>query len=222
MEQRVRGILLTRASTVFERPTRSLPRQVPVIFVDLESGLLDHCSTSVDDPHGSMLAVNHLHDLGHRQIAWVGPTDVPQMRKRADAVRMTTAELGIPLTEVVTPRRTDAQAGQIAALELQAAGMPSAVICGNDSMAVGMEMQLAAIGLSVPGDVSIVGFDDIEFAAAAVVPLTTVARHPATIGSSAIDLLLSGCGTADHTHRQVVLPAELVVRESTGPSPEAV
>jgi LacI family transcriptional regulator len=95
--------------------------------------------------------------------------------------------------------------------------MPGAVICGNDSMAVGMEMQAAALGISVPGDLSIVGFDDIEFAAAAVVPLTTVARHPAAIGSSAIDLLLSGCGAPDHVHQQVVLPAELVVRESTGP-----
>jgi LacI family transcriptional regulator len=217
MEQRVRGILLTRASTVFEQPGRSLPRHVPVIFVDLESGLLDHCSTSVDDLHGSMLAVNHLYQLGHRLMAWVGPSDVPQMRKRADGVRLSAAELGMHLIEVVTPRRTDAQAGQIAALELHAAGMPGAVICGNDSMAVGMEMQAAALGISVPGDLSIVGFDDIEFAAAAVVPLTTVARHPAAIGSSAIDLLLSGCGAPDHVHQQVVLPAELVVRESTGP-----
>jgi LacI family transcriptional regulator len=217
MEQRVRGIFLTRASEVFQDPRRTVPRHVPVIFVDLESGLLDHCSTSVDDLHGSVQAVRHLYELGHTRIAWVGPPDVPQLLKRAEGVRTTATDLGIHLTEIATPPKTNVQAGQFAVLDLHKTGMPTAVICGNDLMAVGMEMQLAALGYSVPDDVSIVGFDDIEFAAAAIVPLTTVARHPASMGSSAIDLLLSGCGSADHTHRQVLLPSELVVRASTGP-----
>lgn len=217
MEQRVRGIFLTRASKVFQEPGQRVPRHVPVIFVDLESGLLDHCSSSVDDLHGSVQAVRHLHELGHQRIAWVGPPDVPQLLKRAEGVRSTAAELGMHFTEIATAPKTNVQAGQIAALDLHKTGIPTAVICGNDSMAVGMEMQLAALGYSVPDDVSIVGYDDIEFAAAAIVPLTTVARHPAAIGSSAIDLLLAGCGTADHVHRQVLLPSELVVRASTGP-----
>ena len=118
--------------------------------------------------------------------------------------------------EIATNPNTNVQAGQVAALELHEIGTPTAVICGNDSMAVGMEMQLAALGYSVPEDVSIVGYDDIEFAAAAIVPLTTVARHAAAIGSSAIDLLLEGCGATDHIHKQVLLPSELVVRASTG------
>lgn len=217
MEQRVRGILLTRASEVFQQPGQTFPRHVPVIFVDLESGLLDHCSSSVDDLHGSVQAVRHLHELGHRRIAWVGPPDVPQLVKRAEGVRSTASDLGMHVIEIATSQKTNVQAGQVAALELHATGMPTAVICGNDSMAVGMEMQLAALGYSVPEDVSIVGYDDIEFAAAAVVPLTTVARHAVAIGSSAIDLLVEGCGAADHTHRQVLLPSELVVRASTGP-----
>ena len=100
--------------------------------------------------------------------------------------------------------------------------MPSAVICGNDLMAVGMEMELKSLGYSIPGDVSIVGYDDIEFAAAATVPLTTVARHPARLGAAAVDLLLSGCGTRDdHTHQQLIFPSELIVRSSTGPAPPA-
>ena len=220
MEQRVRGIFLTRASEVFQKPGHSVPKHVPVIFVDLESGLLDHCSSSVDDLHGSVQAVRHLHELGHRRIAWVGPPDVPQLRKRAEGVRSAAAELGMDLIEIATNPITNVQAGQIAALDLHEIGTPTAVICGNDSMAVGMEMQLAALGYSVPDDVSIVGYDDIEFAAAAIVPLTTVARHPAAIGSSAIDLLLEGCGATDHVHKQVLLPSELVVRASTG-SPRA-
>ena len=217
MEQRVRGILLTRASEVFQEPGQRFPRHVPVIFVDLESGLLDHCSSSVDDLHGSVQAVRHLHELGHTRIAWVGPPEVPQLAKRAEGVRSTAADLGMHVTVIATTPKTNVQAGQIAALELHEIGMPTAVICGNDLMAVGMEMQLSALGYSVPEDVSIVGYDDIEFAAAAIVPLTTVARQPAAIGSNAIDLLLAGCGTPDHTHQQLHLPSELVVRASTGP-----
>ncbi|MET0696817.1 MAG: LacI family DNA-binding transcriptional regulator [Acidimicrobiia bacterium] len=223
MEQRVRGILLTRASKVFQSSGPKLRRHAPVVLVDLESPAHDHCSTAADDGHGSEVAVKHLHDLGHRRIAWVGPTDVPQMVTRADSIHRTASDLGIEVLDVVTPPKTLVPAGQFAARELHDKGMPSAVICGNDLMAVGMEMELKTLGYSIPGDVSIVGYDDIEFAAAATVPLTTVARHPARLGAAAVDLLLGGCGTRDdHTHQQLVFPSELIVRSSTGPARSAV
>ena len=219
MEQRVRGIFLTRASEVFQEPGQRFPRHVPVIFVDLESGLLDHCSTSVDDLHGSVQALRHLHELGHRRIAWVGPPDVPQLFRSVPKVSAPPPiDLGMHLIEIATPPKTNVQAGQFAALELHKSGIPSAVICGNDLMAVGMEMQLAALGYSVPADVSIVGYDDIEFAAAAIVPLTIGCKTPCRHG---VDVLSTYCWQgavpADHTHRQVLLPSELVVRSSTGP-----
>jgi LacI family transcriptional regulator len=219
MEQRVRGILLTRQSKVFQDPDLGERRHVPVILVDLESPLHDHCSTAVDDYEGGRLAVHHLHHLGHRRIAWVGPVEVPQMTSRAIGVRDAASELGMEVVTVVTAMRTLPPAGQKAAMELHDNGLPSAVICANDLMAVGMELQLLSLGYSIPKDVSIVGFDDIEFAASAIVPLTTIARHPGVIGAKAVDLLLSGCGIDDeHRHQQLLYPSELVVRESTGPA----
>jgi LacI family transcriptional regulator len=221
MEQRVRGILLTRVSEVFLRPESSLSRHVPVVLVDLESPLQDHCSTSVDDHHGGELAVRHLHDLGHRRVAWVGPSAVPQIASRGSGVRKAAKELGVQVIEIEIPIRTVASAGREAAQELHRIGVPTGVICANDLTAVGMETELTSLGYSIPHDVSIVGFDDIEFAGSSMVPLTTVARHASALGAGAIDLLLAGCGEEDHTHRQVILPSELVVRESTGPAKEA-
>jgi LacI family transcriptional regulator len=222
MEQRVRGILLTRVSEVFLRPEISVTRHVPVVLVDLESPLLDHCSTSVDDEHGGELAVRHLHDLGHRRVAWVGPSSVPQIANRATGVRNAAVELGMQVIELETPIRTVASAGRDAAQELHRIGVPTGVICANDLTAVGMETELTSLGYSIPRDVSIVGFDDIEFAGSSTIPLTTVARHPAALGSGAIDLLLAGCGADDHVHSQVVYPCELVVRDSSGPAKSAV
>ena len=80
-----------------------------------------------------------------------------------------------------------------------------------------MEMRLLGLGYAIPDDVSIIGFDDIEFAAAAMVPLTSVARPAFAMGASAIDLLIAGCGAIGHDHQQLVFNAELSVRSSTGP-----
>jgi LacI family transcriptional regulator len=216
MEQRVRGIVLTRVSDVFLRPELTLARHAPVVLVDFP--FPDHCSTFVDDEHGGELAVRHLHDLGHRRIAWVGPPTVPSITSRAKGVRRAAAELGMRVIEIETPARTVASAGRVAARELHRIGVPTGVICANDLTAVGMETELTSLGYSIPRDVSIVGFDDIEFAGSSIIPLTTVARHPSALGAGAIDLLLAGCGEEDHAHTQVVLPSELVVRDSSGPA----
>jgi LacI family transcriptional regulator len=219
MEQRVRGILLTRVSEVFLRPEVTPIRHVPVVLVDFP--YQDHCSALVDDERAGQLALRHLHDLGHQRVAWVGPPSVPSIESRAQGVRKAAGELGMQVIEIEIPIRTIPSAGRVAARELHRTGVPTGVICANDLTAVGMETELTSLGYRIPGDVSIVGFDDIEFAGSSIVPLTTVARHPSALGAGAIDLLLAGCGEDDHTHRQVVLPSELVVRESSGPPKEA-
>ena len=216
MEQRVRGILLTRATDL--PPTSQIVgRRVPVILADLEDPARDHCSSSVDDVHGGELAVRHLHDLGHRSIAWVGSVGAPQITARANGVRSTAQELGIEVVEVTTVPRILTGPGRLAADQLHERGIPSAVICANDMLALGMELRLLGLGYSIPEDVSIIGFDDIEFAAAAMVPLTSVARPAFAMGASAIDLLVAGCGAIGHDHEQLVFNAELSVRSSTGP-----
>ncbi|HEY9441021.1 MAG TPA: substrate-binding domain-containing protein, partial [Streptomyces sp.] len=94
---------------------------------------------------------------------------------------------------------------------------PTAVFCANDLLALGVLQSLYAAGVRVPQDVAIVGYDDIEFAAAAAVPLTSVRRPAAVMGRMAAELLLEeseDTGGA-HEHRSVVLQPELVVRASS-------
>lgn len=217
MEQRVRGILLTRA-TDLQPTTQIVGGRVPVILTDLDDQSGAHCTSSVDDVHGGELAVRHLHELGHQTIAWVGSVGAPQITARANGVRNMAHELRMEVVEVTTVPRILTGPGRLAADELHERGMPSAVICANDMLALGMELRLLGLGYEIPGDVSIIGFDDIEFAAAAMVPLTSVARPAFAMGSSAIDHLIAGCGAEGHEHQQVVFNAELSVRSSTGPA----
>jgi LacI family transcriptional regulator len=93
---------------------------------------------------------------------------------------------------------------------------PTAVFCANDLLALGLLQDTTQRHKSVPGDLAIVGYDDIEFAAAAAVPLTSVRQPRVQLGQAAMELLLEEASDADgHQHRQVVFEPELVIREST-------
>ncbi|MGB8939154.1 MAG: substrate-binding domain-containing protein, partial [Streptomyces sp.] len=96
---------------------------------------------------------------------------------------------------------------------------PTAVFCANDLLALGVLQAMYAAGVSVPEDIAIVGYYDIEFAAAAVVPLTSVRQPAIKMGAMAAELLLeeteSDTGPGEHDHRRVVLQPELVVRRSS-------
>jgi LacI family transcriptional regulator len=93
---------------------------------------------------------------------------------------------------------------------------PTAAFCANDLLALGLLQQLSTAGLSVPGDLAIVGYDDIEYAAAAPVPLTSVAQPRDHLGRTAAELLFDEITAGErHRHRQVLFEPELVIRESS-------
>ncbi|MDG4866206.1 substrate-binding domain-containing protein, partial [Streptomyces sp. T-3] len=115
--------------------------------------------------------------------------------------------------------RLDVAAGRDAGARLLGlADRPTAVFCANDLLALGVLQALYAAGMKVPQDMAIVGYDDIEFAAAAVVPLTSVRQPAVTMGALAAELLLEEIAAEPpgaHEHRRVVLRPELVVRGSS-------
>ncbi len=92
---------------------------------------------------------------------------------------------------------------------------PSAVFCANDLLALGLLQGCLALGLRVPEDIAIVGYDDIDFAAAAAVPLTSVRQPRRDLGRRAAELLLDETSNPDHRHEQVCFTPELVARAST-------
>ena len=100
---------------------------------------------------------------------------------------------------------------------LRASTRPTAAVCANDLLALGLLQSCVTLGVAVPDDLAIVGYDDIDFAEAAAVPLTSVRQPRHQLGATAAELLLDEAGNADHEHQQVLFVPELVVRRSTSP-----
>ena len=186
------------------------------------------CSVSVDVAGGA-LAVRHLLQQGHRDVVHVsGPTHLAQRRARHRGARLAHREAGaVGRLRHLEAERLDAAAGRDAGARLL--GMsprPTAVFCANDLLALGLLQTLYHAGLlqtlyhaglRVPEDIALVGYDDIEFAAAAAVPLTSVRQPAFLLGRTAADLLIEETGddAQAHRHQRVVLQPELVVRASS-------
>lgn len=220
LQQRVQGILLTPLDP--DSPTLDAvkARGVPLVIVDRTRRDNSLCSVAVDDVLGGRLAVEHLIDRGHRRVAFVGgPETLGQVHDRLTGARAAWADAGRAaedLTVVPTTAMTVAEgheAGQrLAGLPRQQ--RPTAAFCANDLIALGLLQQAIGAGASVPGDLAIVGYDDIVFAGAAAVPLTSVRQPRQLLGEAAAELVLAET-EPDHVHRQVTFQPELVARAST-------
>ncbi|MEV0320332.1 substrate-binding domain-containing protein, partial [Streptomyces sp. NPDC050659] len=222
-EQRVRGVLLTPADATGRNIEVFRRHAIPFVLVDRVAEGATECSVSVDDVQGGALAVRHLLDSGHRSVAYVsGPPGLNQVRDRREGALQALAEADLPasaLRELPTERLDVAAGRDAGARFLGLAERPTAVFCANDLLALGVLQAMYAAGVRVPEDIAIVGYDDIEFAAAAVVPLTSVRQPAVTMGAMAAELLLEETegATPGHEHRRVVLQPELVVRRSSLP-----
>ncbi|AXG82056.1 LacI family DNA-binding transcriptional regulator [Streptomyces paludis] len=220
-EQRVRGVLVTPADMSGRNLDAFRRHGIPFVFVDRVVPSADGCSVSVDDVNGGALAVRHLLRRGSRDIAYVsGPMHLTQCQNRRDGALRALAEVGLPPAALrhVEAARLDVTAGRDAGARLLGmAPRPTAVFCANDLLALGVLQTLYHAGVRVPEDIALVGYDDIEFAAAAAVPLTSVRQPARRLGGAAADLLIEETGddAAAHRHRRIVLQPELVVRAST-------
>jgi DNA-binding LacI/PurR family transcriptional regulator len=172
----------------------------------------------MDMAGGMRQAIEHLHALGHRRCAYVsGPRPSWSNQQRRKALRATADRLGVEVS-VLGPFEPSYEAGQQAA-DLALAERPTAIVVFNDLMAMGVLARLADRGVAVPGEVSVVGFDDIQMAALASPPLTTVSVPTAAAGRAAVDLLLGAIDGDRDGRRAHALNTELLVRGSTGPPP---
>jgi LacI family transcriptional regulator len=220
-QQRVQGVLITPVNPGSSRLVSLPARGTPVVVVDRVIDDDQHCSVAVDDVLGGEVALSHLIELGHTCIAYVGgPTNIGQVVDRRAGARKALEGAGLPpenLVELTTAALTVAEgrgAGQRLA-GLPRDRRPTAAFCANDLLALGLLQQCVSLGLRVPDDLAIVGYDDIEFAAAAAVPLTSVRQPRQLLGQTAAELLLDESANPDHEHQRVTFTPELVVRTST-------
>jgi len=216
----VRGILLVPVSSELETAVAVGRRGTPVVLVDHPRGDMPVCAAAVDDVRGGELAAEHLIDLGHRRIALLTSQSAVRsivdraagFRRRVEAAGLAASATLVPVplvppVDVATAERAIAQV-------LAASPRPTAVVCFNDMTAVGAMRGLRAAGVDVPGEMSVLGYDDLVFAAQLAPPLTTSRQPTYELGRAAADLLLAE-GTAGHRHREVLFTPELVVRQST-------
>lgn len=218
-EQRVHGVLITPIDDVSARLRRLQARGIPTVLVDRPSEVGQVSSVAVDDVGGGYLAVRHLLDIGRRRVAFVGgPATTRQVADRLSGARRAIAEEADASLEIVETTALTVLEGRAAGERLrdrEPAERPDAVFAANDLLAMGVLQALVMMGaISVPGDVAIIGYDDIDFASAAVVPLSSIRQPSELIGRRAVELLLSAIGDSSATE-QVVFQPELVIRQST-------
>jgi LacI family transcriptional regulator len=218
VQQGVRGIVIAPSGTDPEPLLRLSRRGTPVVLLDHPRGRLDLCAVAVDDVLGGRLAAEHLLQLGHRRIAFLsGSVDPGPVTRRQQGLRDTLGAAGIDLLDIRVrmhpPSLVDAAA---AAVDRILAARPTAVVCLNDTAALGLLDGLQAAGVRVPNDISVVGYDDLPIARRLAPPLTTVSQPNYELGQAAAELLLDE-NRPGHVHREIRFQPTLAARGSTAP-----
>mgnify|MGYP000618846859 FL=1 len=218
IEQQVRGVLITPTDVKSDRLDAMRDRGIAVALVDREIKGRKQCSVSVDDVHGGQLGIEYLTGLGHTDIAWVcGPDSIPQVADRGAGVAKAAKFAGAKVETIRVSLMNTTQGEEAAKKILALKTTPTAIFCANDLVALGVMRTLRENKFKIPEQVSVLGYDDIEFAASAAVPLSSISQPAYQMGVTAADLLLNECEEAEtHEHQQIRFQPQLVERASTG------
>ncbi|MGC2660252.1 MAG: LacI family DNA-binding transcriptional regulator [Bryobacteraceae bacterium] len=195
-------------------------RETPVVFYDVGTVQRNISNIAVNYAKGIERVVNYLHDLGHERMAFVShhPSLGP-LGARERAFRETVANYSPAIEWKVVANIDGIDGGRDATREiLQSGSHPTAVICTNDFMALGVLHELREAGLKVPREVSVTGFDNIKLAEISAPPLTTLHIPRARIGQLMFQLLVERQESQGEVGRELIIDPEFVLRGSTGPA----
>jgi LacI family transcriptional regulator len=223
-KKRVDGLMVAPSARRESHVRRLRGEGMPFVFVDRDVEGVDADVVSVDNRAGMRLIAEHLVGLGHRRIAMIsGPLNKASGYERHLGLRDALADLGVELEDSLV-RFGDfrTSSGREGARELLGfPSPPTALVTANNQMTLGALLTINEMGLGVPGDVSVVGFDDPEWAPLTGPPLTTLAQPTYEMGVRAAEMLLDRIETGPgEESRKVLLEPWLVVRESTAPAKE--
>jgi LacI family transcriptional regulator len=220
-QQRVYGVILASGMTRERELDLLFTRRIPTVLVDAYGPSDRFSSTSVDDFLGAERAVTHLIAQGCRSIAFIGgEIQIHQISERLRGAQAAAdAHPGAHLEVIPTAERS-VHAGLAAGEQLlrrPKKDWPDGIFAANDSLAIGI-MQAITSGsdMNIPRDIAIVGYDDIDFASAVAVPLSTVRRPREVFGRSAVDLVRDQAESSEPLPvRNIVIQPELIVRKSS-------
>ena len=225
MRGRVDGLLVMAPEVSSASLATALPDGLPTVILNTASTAGAAAAVTVDNMGGTRVVVHHLAALGHQLVAFLcGPSRNADAAARLRGYRTAMRATGLTVHEsLVLHGDFTEQGGWLAARALIARDgrRPTALFAANDAMAVGVLLALHESGIDVPGDISVVGFDDIPIARYVTPSLTTVrvaidvlgGRAAALLFRALTDPMMQGNG------RREVIPAELIIRQSCGPPP---
>lgn len=224
LERQVSGIVFVSGAhasltSSLDRYHRLRKQGLPIVFINGYSPTIDAPFVSCDDASAAIVAVDHLWDLGHRRIGLaVGPLRyTPVVRKRMGFDAAMRARGITTIDDVVAETTFTVEGGGAAAEQLLDAGC-TAVICASDLMALGAIAAARRRGLSVPGDFSVIGYDDSPMMVFTDPPLTTIRQPVLDMGLAAARALLDEIGGSPAPRAEFMFRPELIVRGSTGPA----
>jgi LacI family transcriptional regulator len=219
-KKQVDGIIFVAAGDQPDSLDYLRHRNMPVVMIDRDLPNVEVDAVLTDHRLGGYLATRHLLELGHTRIACIaGPSSITPSAERITGYRNALEEAGLAADETLILRGDyHAQSGmEMTHAILRMEPRPTAIFAMNDLMALGALRAAAEEGCSVPGDLAVVGYDDLELAHFTNPPLTTIAQPKKEIGAQAISLLVDRMSRRDRSPSRIVLPPELIVRRSTQP-----
>ncbi|GCE14017.1 LacI family DNA-binding transcriptional regulator [Tengunoibacter tsumagoiensis] len=217
-ERRVDGmILLPPSSEEGNAQIEELHRQgLPQVLLGRDLPGLPLDSVTVDTYRGAVEAMQHLLALGHTRIAFVSDRRLKRLSGRLSGYRDALEQAGLPLDDELLFEMSSMYKGTVLDRMLQVQDPPTAVFSMNDMIAIDVIQEAYQRGIKVPDHLSIIGFDDITFAASVQPPLTTIAQPKSLLGQTAAELLLARIEQkASLPVQEVLLSCQLIVRMST-------
>ena len=216
-DERIGGIILVGALPQAVVESVCAAAHVPIVLVD---NCFEPCpwdAVMVDNRRGAYMAAECVISRGHRHIALLGGPDHPSIVERREGYEWALRERGLAPT-IVPSAGLDVADGEQAVVQLlQQAPQTTAIVCSNDTQAIGALRKLQQLGYGVPDDFSIVGFDDIDMAQLTSPPLTTVRVGRSALGQVAVQLLLGRIGVPDRPATKAVVGVSLVERATVCP-----
>jgi LacI family transcriptional regulator len=212
-----RGIIVTPVgpnNQVFEK---FIDRNVRVSYLSQTDEEPDQCSVSIDQVRGGFIGLEYLAKLGHKKILWVsGPNHHHQSNQRFVGITQAAKQFGIELDVIEAPS-LDFLAGEQMTPAIIARGpLPDAIFAGNDALALGIMNYFHKVGIPVPGQISVLGYDNVTYAESALIPLSTVSQTPYQLGwTMGSQMVFEFQANESHVHQHVVFQPKIVERAST-------
>jgi len=219
LEQNVRGVAIMTSEMSPTLFRELVGRNIAVTLLDVDSAADNISTIKFDYSAGLYQAVEHLHGLGHRRIAFVGGQSLKSINARQTAYLESMRKVGLEPGPIISGNQS-VEGGLAAGLKIaRLSKRPTAVIAMNDLTAFGLSKAFSRSGLRIPQDMSVIGFDKTFLAEYFTPSLTTIDIHADQVGRVAVDCLHKLSSTREPQGEEHLIPLQLVIGESTGPAP---